>query len=141
MTRVAMTMSLPRQPASVTRARNVLTTLLGLTDATEESADQLAVLVTEACANAVTHATGDSTIDLAITIDDRQCTVDVGNAGTNRHQGRIPADPPDPLTTGGRGLPLIAALADTAAFISTQPGHVLLRITKQLTPMGTHTDR
>jgi len=31
-----------------------------------------------------------------------------------------------------RGLPLIATLADTATFIPTRPGHVLLRITKQL---------
>jgi serine/threonine-protein kinase RsbW len=42
--RVAVTMSLPRQPSSVARARNVLTTLLSLTDATEESRGHLAIL-------------------------------------------------------------------------------------------------
>jgi stage II sporulation SpoE-like protein len=51
---------------------------------------------------------------------------------TNRHASHITSDLPDPLTVGGRGLPLIAALADTAAFIPTAHGHVLLRITKQL---------
>ncbi|MEU1752766.1 hypothetical protein ABZ436_08950 [Micromonospora matsumotoense] len=40
--------------------------------------------------------------------------------------------PPGPLTVGGRGVPLIAALADTAAFLDEQPDHVLLRITKHL---------
>ena len=133
MIRVAMTMSLPRQPASVTRARNILTTLLSLTDATEQSRGHLAILITEACANAVTHAADSSTIDIAITIDDHQCTIEVGNASTNRHAPHLTADLPDPLTPGGRGLPLIAALADTAAFIPTPHGHVLLRITKQLT--------
>ena len=36
--RVTMTLSLPRESSSVTRARQVLTTLLSLTDATEASA-------------------------------------------------------------------------------------------------------
>jgi serine/threonine-protein kinase RsbW len=130
--RVAMTMSLPRQPTSVTRARNVLTTLLSLTDAGEESRTQLAILVSEACANAVTHAADGSAIDIAIAIDERQCTLEVGNAGTNRHGSRLPAELPDPLTVGGRGLPLIAALADSAAFVPTPHGRVLLRITKKL---------
>jgi serine/threonine-protein kinase RsbW len=130
--RIAMTTSLPRQPTSVTRARNVLTTLLSLTGATEESRSHLAILVSEACTNAVTHATEGSTIEVAISIDDDQCTLEVGNAGTNRHGSHITAELPDPLTIGGRGLPLIAALADTATFIPTPPGHVLLRITKQL---------
>jgi serine/threonine-protein kinase RsbW len=139
--RMAMTMSLPRQPSSVTRARNVLTTLLSLTEATEESASHLAILISEACANAVTHAADASAIDVTITVDDHQCTLEVGNAGAHRHEAKIPAELPDPLTVGGRGLPLIAALADTAAFIPTEPGHVLLRITKQLTPLNTPTDR
>ena len=132
MMRVATTMSLPRQPISVTRARNVLTTLLSLTDATEESRSHLAILITEACANAVTHGADGSTVDIAITIDDHQCTLEVGNSGTNSHGSHITAQLPEPLTVGGRGLPLIAALADTATFIPTPPGHVLLRITKQL---------
>jgi serine/threonine-protein kinase RsbW len=130
--RVAMTMSLPRQPTSVTRARNVLTTLLSLTDATEESCAHLAILVTEACANAVTHGADGSAIDVAIAIDEHRCTIEVGNAGTNRHGSKITAELPDPLSVGGRGLPLIAALADSAAFVPTPHGHVLLRITKQL---------
>jgi len=130
--RVAMTASLPRKPTSVTRARNILATLLSLTDATEQSRGHLAILISEACANAVTHAAPSSTIEITITIDDHQCTLEVANAGFNRHGSHLAADLPDPLTVGGRGLPLIAALADTAAFIPTPHGQVRLRITKQL---------
>jgi serine/threonine-protein kinase RsbW len=138
--RLAMTLSLPRHLASVTHARNVLTTLLSLTDTTDETRAQLAVLITEACANAVTHATGDSTIDLTITIDDHECILEVGNRGTTQHNAKITAELPDPLTIGGRGLPLIATLADTAAFTPAEPGHVLLRITKQLAQPTTPSD-
>ncbi|MGN9813676.1 ATP-binding protein [Micromonospora sp. BQ11] len=133
--RVTMTLSLPRQPSSVTRARHVLTTLLSLTDAPEEPRGHLAVLISEACANAVMHADGDSTVDVTIVIDDHDCRIDVGNRGSTPDSAGLTTELPDPLTVGGRGLPLIAALADTAAFIDEHPGYVLLRITARLTAM------
>ncbi|MET8082438.1 ATP-binding protein [Micromonospora sp. NPDC005237] len=135
--RVSMNLSLPRQPSSVTRARHVLTTLLSLTDAAEDSRDHLAVLISEACANAVLHADPDSVVDITIVIDDDVCLLEVGNRGSIPNGGRLDAELPAPLTVGGRGLPLIAALADTAAFVAGPPGHVLLRITKHLTDART----
>jgi serine/threonine-protein kinase RsbW len=137
--RLAMTMSLPLQPASVTHARNVLDTLLSLTDVTDECRGDLAVVITEACANAVMHATG-GTVDITITIDDHACLVEVGNRATTPNGAIIAAELPDPLTLGGRGLPLIAALADTAAFVPAPPGQILLRITKQLALPPVSTD-
>lgn len=131
--RLSMTLSLPRQSSSVTRARRVLTTLLSLTDADEEVCGHLAVLISEACANAVVHAdTG--AVDISIAIDDHDCVVEVGNRGASPDGAGLLAELPHPLTIGGRGLPLIAALADTATFAAGQPGQVLLRMTKQLTP-------
>lgn len=132
--RLTMTLSLPRLPTSVTRARHVLATLLSLTDAGEEVRSHLAVLITEACANAVEHADTISTVDLAVEIDEHRCVLEVGNRGNSPEGGGLRAELPDPLTIGGRGLPLIAALADAATFTTGQPGQVLLRITKHLTP-------
>ncbi|RLP88954.1 ATP-binding protein [Micromonospora sp. CV4] len=135
--RVTMTLSLPRQPSSVTRARHVLTTLLSLTDAAEDSRGHLAVLITEACANAVMHADPNSSVDIAIIIDDDVCQLEVGNRGSAPNGAGLNAELPAPLTVGGRGLPLIAALADEAAFVAGPPDHVLLRITKHLTEVRT----
>jgi serine/threonine-protein kinase RsbW len=132
-----MTLSLPRQPSTVTGARRVLGTLLSLTNATEESRGHLALLISEACANAVTHADRDSTVDITIMIDDHDCLLEVGNRGTAPDGTGLDAGLPDPLTVGGRGLPLIAALADTAAFVAGAPGQVLLRITKRLIDVRT----
>ena len=131
--RVSTTLSLPRQPSSVTRARHVLTTLLSLTDTAEDSRGHLAVLITEACANVVMHADPDSTVDITIIIDDDVCLLEVGNRGSTPNGAGLDAELPAPLTVGGRGLPLIAALADTAAFVAGPPNHVLLRTTKHLT--------
>jgi serine/threonine-protein kinase RsbW len=130
--RLTMTLSLPRQPSSVTRARHVLTTLISLTDASEDSRGHLAVLISEACANAVMHADRNSTVDIRIVIDDHDCLIEVGNRGSKPDGAGLTTGLPDPLTVGGRGLPLIAALADTAAFLKEQPGRVLLRVTKHL---------
>ncbi|GIJ23557.1 ATP-binding protein [Micromonospora lutea] len=139
--RVSMTLSLPRQPSSVTRARQVLTTLLSLTDAAEDSRNHLAVLITEACANAVLHGDVDSVVDITIVIDDGVCLLEVGNRGSTPTDAALDAALPAPLTVGGRGLPLIAALADSAAFVAGPPDRVLLRITKHLMEVRTPPSR
>ncbi|QKW13547.1 ATP-binding protein [Verrucosispora sp. NA02020] len=133
---MTMTLSLPRQPSSVTRARHVLTTLLSLTDVGEEARDHLAVMMSEACANAVLHADSGSTVDVTILIDGHDCLIEVGNRGDTPDDTQLAAELPDPLTVGGRGLPLIGALADTAAFLDADPGHVLLRLTKYLSTVA-----
>ena len=100
---VTMTLSLPRQPSTVTRARHVLTTLLSLTDADEEVRGHLAVLISEACANAVTHSDPDSTVDLTIVIDDndyliRSRSAD-GGCPSSRHSPTAPPSLPDDPAT------------------------------------------
>ncbi|MEU7999383.1 ATP-binding protein [Micromonospora sp. NPDC049060] len=135
--RVTTTFSLPRRPSSVTRARHVLATLLSLTDAAEDSRGHLAVLITEACTNAVLHADADSSVDITIVIDDDVCLLEIGNRGSIPAGAGLDAALPDPLTVGGRGLPLITALADTAAFVAGPSDQVLLRVTKHLTGVRT----
>jgi serine/threonine-protein kinase RsbW len=134
---VTVTLSLPRQPSTVTRARQVLTTLLSLTDTDEQVRDHLAVLISEGCANAVMHSDPHSTIDVAIVIDANTCLIEIVNRGASPGNAGLHAELPDPLTVGGRGLPFIAALADRATFVDERPGHVLLRIQKNLA--ATHT--
>jgi serine/threonine-protein kinase RsbW len=131
--RLSATLSLPRQPSSVAHARHILDTLLGLIDISHDEHGPLALLLTEAIANAVQHAAPSSQVDVAITIQDDECVIEVGNHGQHPGPAALAAGLPAPLTTaGGRGLPLIAALADTATFVPTPPGQVLLRMRKRL---------
>ncbi|MEU7926423.1 ATP-binding protein [Micromonospora sp. NPDC049801] len=127
-----MTASLPRQPSAVARARHILATLLSLTDIGDDVRANLAVLISEACSNAVIHADPSGAVDLTISIDDDVCVLEVGNRGSTPDAAKLDADLPAPLTIGGRGLPLIAALSDVAAFVDGPPDQVLLRITKNL---------
>jgi serine/threonine-protein kinase RsbW len=130
--RVGMTLSLPRQPSTVARARHILATLLSLTDVGDDIRANLAVLVSEACSNAVIHADPGSSVEITISIDDDVCLLEVGNRGRTPDAAKLHADLPAPLTIGGRGLPLITALSDSATFVAGPPGRVLLRITKTL---------
>lgn len=126
-----MTLSLPRHTSAVACSRAVLGVLLSVAGTTAECRDELAVVMTEACTNAVVHSPPGGQVDISVVIDDRQFTLDVRNRGdtvgvTSTRQ------PDDPLRVGGRGLPLMATLADTVAFLPAAPGHVRLRVTKHL---------
>lgn len=94
------------------------------------------MVISEACSNAVIHADNGSTVDITISIDEQVCLLEVGNRGSTPDDTTLNVALPAPLTVGGRGLPLIAALADTATFIAGPPGQVLLRITRHLTDVG-----
>ncbi len=135
--RVGMTLSLPREPSTVARARHVLATLLSLTDVADDVRANLAVVISEACSNAVIHADPGSTVDITISIYDDVCLLEIGNRGGTPDAAKLTADLPAPLTIGGRGLPLIAALSDTATFVDGPPDRVLLRITKHLSKVRT----
>ena len=130
--RLTMSVSLPQQPSSVGEARHILAVLLSLTTADEKSRDDLAVLVTEACANVVQHGDTGTTIDVHVTIEAGACVLEVGNRGRVPDGGRLTTGLPDPEQMSGRGLPLIAALSDSAQFVAAAPGYVLLRMALRL---------
>lgn len=131
---LTMTLSLPRHTSTVTCSRAVLAALLSLAGTTAECCEELAVIMTEACTNAVVHSSADSAVDISVTVESRRCTLEVGNEG-DAAGAKIIRRPDDALRVGGWGLPLIVALADTVVFLPAAPGQVRLRVTKHL-PSG-----
>ncbi len=127
--RVTMTLSLPRQPPSVTRARHVLTTLLSLTDADQDPCGHLAVLISEARANAVVHAEHDSAVEVTIIIDDHDCVIEVGNRGSTPDDGGLTAELPRSYawrcfvmrSSTWPGCPLTKAAVSASAAIRGSP--------------------
>jgi serine/threonine-protein kinase RsbW len=112
----------------------VLKVLLTLTGTTEDCRDELAVIITEACANAVEHSVPGSAVDISVVVEDSECVLEVGNRG-DAAGATVIRQLPDPLDPGGRGLLVMVAFADTVAFAPAPSGHVLLRVTKHL-PAG-----
>jgi serine/threonine-protein kinase RsbW len=130
--RLTMDVSMRREAAAANRGRYLLDGLLWLSDVAEECRIELGVLITEACANAAVHADRDGPIEVSVSIDEGTCVLEVGNRGSGMSDDRFAASMPGPLAESGRGLPLIAALADSAGFTCPRPGWVVLRITKCL---------
>jgi serine/threonine-protein kinase RsbW len=79
--REQMALSLPRHPSTVAYARGILSVLLTSAGTTDDRRDELAVIITEACTNAIVHSTPDSPVDIRVNLGDGECTLDVGNQG------------------------------------------------------------
>jgi serine/threonine-protein kinase RsbW len=128
--RLTMEVSLRREAASVSYGRYLLDGMLRLADVVEMCRTDLGVLIAEACSNAVVHADRDGSIEVSVSLNDRTCVVEIGNHGPALSDDRFAAAMPSALAEGGRGLPLIATLADNAGFTCPRPGWLVLRITK-----------
>src|SRR4051794_15399276 len=100
--------SLVAQPQAPAQARRVIGGL-PLPEATRRT---LALLVSELVTNSVLHArlAADDTVDLHVNNGHGQVRVAVHDGGAGF---RIPTEPSDRLSDGGRGLVIAAALSDT----------------------------
>ena len=134
--RLELAWCLPRQAATVSMARRLLTTALHLIGAAEECRADLALAVTEACANAVRHAHGASEYQIIITADPDRCVVEVTDRGVGVDHKRLHTGldrTPRSLTERGRGLRLIRACTDTVEIGTVFPHGVAVRMVKTLT--------
>jgi len=113
---VRMQLSLPRDARFVALMRQVASCVMSDFGVPTEAIDDIQLAVTEACGNAVRHATGGAEYSVRLGVGLEGCEVDVIDMG--------PAFDPPPLTDPthtdfetGRGLYLIQALVDDLQFI------------------------
>jgi anti-sigma regulatory factor (Ser/Thr protein kinase) len=133
-----MTLSMPRQIASIPLLRQLLDVVLRHRDVTARCRGELAVLISEASSNAVRHGHGDRPIEASIDVDDQRCVLEIGNCDGHLDLSRLQAGMPTPDQESGRGLPLIGMLAYTVHVLHNRPAWVIVRITKRLEyePLG-----
>ena len=96
--------------------------------------DEIALALTEACANVVQHAGEHAEYEVEVAIDDRLCRISVVDSG----EGFDPAalsegDGRSPLEEG-RGLLLMQALVDRLDFRHESDGRHRVTLEKRLTP-------
>lgn len=129
---VTITMRLPREVASLRLVRAVVTEALAAWGAGSDSRQDVAMALTEACTNVIRHATQAKSFDVAVTLTaGGVCTIDVTDQGNGFVLNGQPFLPPATTITG-RGLYLIAQLADHVE-VDSQPGKgTKVRFVKQL---------
>jgi len=117
---------LPAAPESAAVARAFVRDI-ALEHGLDSCADDLMLAASEAVTNAVLHGSPcpSNGILLAVEPSDGQIEVEVRDCGTF-----VPrAGDPDPLGTRGRGLPIIAAVADRVELVP-EPGRTMVRFCK-----------
>ena len=94
----------------------------------------VALAVTEACANVVEHAAGSQGPDefeLRLDLTAEECVVRVADRGTGFTSVGHTSYPPDPSSLRGRGIFLMRALVDRVQFDEAADG-TIVRLEKHL---------
>lgn len=111
---------LGRHAHTVGQVRRALDAVLTALHVTAECRERIAVAVSEACANAVEHAHGTDEYHVTARVGEDRCEVTITDHGCG-FRPPSPDVPPPPGAENGRGLHLIAALADHFE-LHTRPG-------------------
>lgn len=124
-----MRLALPRDSRYVAIMRNVAGCVLSDLKAPQEVREDLELAITEACANAVKHATDANQFEVRFGIGREGCVVEVIDAGPGFDPPTILESSIDEMESG-RGLFLIDALVDELQFIR-EPDETKIRLLKR----------
>ena len=135
---INLVLSLPREAVSVPVSRQVLDRCLETLGVTPDTRADIALALSEACANVVQHAGAGQEYEVQVSARDRRCVIEVVNTG--RHDddqapdgniAGVPADVPA-MAEHGRGLKIIDAVADNLQLTSTERRGTTVHFEKNL---------
>ena len=118
---IHVVLRLPRDPRTIAFVRDFARDALALVAARDEAVKDISVALSEACANAVEHATGAVEYEVTLDVNADRFTALVTDQGQGLTEEMVTKSMPDPSESRGRGLPLMRALSDEATF-TVQPG-------------------
>ena len=105
-------LSLPGDAASVPLSRHVLDGSLQTLGVTDDTRTDIALALSEACANVIVHARSGEQYGVTASIRGGRCVIEVVNSGT-ASPPLVAADGPAPLyAEHGRGLEIMDAVVD-----------------------------
>jgi serine/threonine-protein kinase RsbW len=130
--KIAYTLCLPRDEASVPVVRHVLGGSLRKLGVSEEGLSDIELALTEACTNVLRHATnGDDEYDVEIDIEDMKCEIRVSDRGHGFDHKSL-AGEARASAERGRGIQLMRALVDGVDFESRPEDGTVVRLAKEL---------
>lgn len=123
MAEIELHLTLPRDARYVPVLRNVARSLMHSLDVPEESVDDVAIALSEACGNVIRHARGTDQYGVVLTVASQTCQIEVCDLGPGFDRGTMDAaergDIIDQIegAEDGRGLRLLRALMDDLQFV------------------------
>ncbi len=126
-------LSLPRDVRMVPVARHFCENAMAEFGVTKPCTAEVALALTEACANVVEHSDASNEFDIEIELDEKTCLIRVVDNGSGFDTAvTMPAAAPDPLAARGRGMFLMQALVDRIEFESQPEQGTVVKLVKQL---------
>lgn len=121
MAEIELQLTLPRDAQYVGILRRVANSLLLGLNVPEESVDDVAVALSEACGNVIRHAAGTDEYGVRLSVDAQYCSIEVCDLGPG-FDAEVMAEDAASLdevaaAEDGRGLPLLQALMDDLEFV------------------------
>jgi len=145
---IKMVLHLPRDAVSVPICRQVLNGCLGTLGVTPDTRADIALALSEACANVVQHAGPGQEYEVQVRAKDQRCVIEVVNTGSSRDNGsasdgRWPGEeaadgfplidqPVSAIAERGRGLRIIDAVAENLRLTGNQRCGTIVHFEKTL---------
>ena len=137
---IKLVLWLPRDVVSVPVSRQVLDGCLETLGVVPDIRADIALALTEACANVIQHAGPGEEYEVQVSARNRRCVIEVVNTGSqisrpasDRSAGSVFAeDSVSAIAEHGRGLAIIDAVADNLQLTSTEPRGTTVHFEKKL---------
>ena len=130
---VQIVLRLPPDAATVSTVRAIAgDTLRGLGVA-PRSIDDVRLVLSEACANVIRHATTTDEYEVRLEVVGRSCIIEVVDFGEQTDLTALSTEMPDSDSTRGRGVPIMRVLAEELQFTSGPETGNVVRMATHLT--------
>jgi serine/threonine-protein kinase RsbW len=120
--RVLLSLRLSRDPATVTLARDLTGGVLRGLGVAATSVDDVRLVISEACTNAVKYVATADDYQVRMAVDDRRCTIEVLDSGQGFDLRTVSDEMPAPDAPSGRGVALMRYLTDELD-VRSDPAH------------------
>jgi serine/threonine-protein kinase RsbW len=129
------TLDLPRDGLTVPVVRRLVSTAMEELGVVEDHVNDVALAVTEACANVVEHSNAEEDdYGVLITFNEVRCEISIVDSGRGFDAAGLDEGVPEAEQTAerGRGIALMHALVDNATFTSEPSQGTIVRLVKNL---------
>jgi serine/threonine-protein kinase RsbW len=134
---IKIALYLPREAVSVPVTRQVLDSCLQTLGVTPDTRADIALALSEACANVILHAAPGEEYEVQVDARNRRCAIEVVNTGSRESEPTpdasfLTADPVPATLEHGRGLKIIDAVVDNLQLMSNERQGTTLHFEKTL---------
>ncbi len=129
---IVYTLRLPRDTATVPLVRTICRDAMTRLGVSSSCRSDVALALTEACANVVQHAAGVTEYEVTVALGPETCQIRVVDTGQGMPAGQSLGQMPDPDYDRGRGVALMHLLVDRIAFDSQPEDGTVVRLEKNL---------